>query len=156
MFGTNVASGLVSVKYLPSGVATAVENGSFVLLGGLDTNQREVFAGATPAVNSALDEVVLIASEEVNKKVKFDTLDQFINEAGAVCRGYRLHKGDIFSITADAFTTAVTPTVGTSILELKADVKGVVVNTPTSGSTKVADLIAIEADGPVTWYVFQV
>lgn len=156
MFGTDVATGLVSVKYLPATVATAIENGSFVALGGYVTGEREVYTGTTPAANAELDTVALIASEEVNKAVKFDTLDQFINAAGAICRGYRLHKGDIFSLTADAFTTAVTPAAGTSILELSGAAKGAVVNSPTASTTKVADLIAIETNGATTWYVFQV
>lgn len=156
MFGTIVATGTASAKYLPSDVATEIDNGCFVVLGDYIIGEREVRKATTPAANSAA--VALVASEEVDKTKKFDTLADFTNKAGSVLRCYVLHTGDEFSITADAFTKedGVTPTVGTSILEAAASVKGSLVNTPTASTTKIADLIAIEQDGPVTWYVFRV
>lgn len=158
MFGTTVATGTASAKYLPGNVATEIDNGCFVVLGDYVTDEREVRVATTPAANSDLGSLALVASEEVVKTKKYDTLGEFTNVAGSVVRTYILHAGDEFSITADAFTkdSSLTPTVGTSILEAQAGVKGLMVNSPTASSTKIASLIAIETDGPVTWYVFRV
>lgn len=156
MFGTVVATGTASAKYLPSSTATAIDNGCFVVLGGYVSGEREVRTATTPAADSALATLALVASEEIDKTKKFDTLADFTNAAGSVIRTYVLHAGDEFSITADAFETSITPTPGTSILEAQAGVKGLLVNSPTASSTKIADLVAVETDGPVTWYVFRV
>ena len=156
MLGTIEGSYLVSFKYEPSNTPTAIDNGNFVAIGGLKDGEREVRTAGTPAVDTALDNLVLVASEEVDKSKKYTAPSEFSNEAGAICRGYRLHKHDIFSLTADCFTTAITPTVGTSILEAAAAAKGVLVNSATSGSTQIGKLIAIEMQGATKWFVFEV
>jgi len=158
MLGTIEGSYLVSFKYEPSNVATAIDNGNFCVPGALKTGEREVRTAATPAVDSALDSLVLVASEEVDASKKYTNPADFENKAGAVCRGYRLHKHDIFSLTADAFsnTGSITPTVGTSLLEAKANAKADLVNSLTSGSTQIAKLIAIEMQGATKWFVFEV
>ena len=158
MAGTNVASYCISVRYAPSGTATAIDNGNFAVPAGLVTGEREIYTASTPAANSALDALVLIASEPIDKKKKYNADGDFENAAGATCRAYRLHKGDIFSLSADAFTLGdgVTPTVGTSILEAQAGAKGLLVNSGTSGSTKIASLIAKETFDGVALFVFQV
>lgn len=158
MQGTVDGAALVSVKYSPSNTDTAIDNGNFCVPGAYATGEREVRLGATPAANTALSALVLIASEEVVKTTKYNTLGEFYNEAGKVARGYKLISGNEFSLTADAFTTgdSVTPTVGTSILEAQAGIKGLLVNSATSGSTKIADLVAIEDEGATKWYVFRI
>lgn len=153
MHGTVFGADLVSVR-----VATAIDNGNFCVPGAYETGAREVRAAATPAANSALASLVLVASEEVITDKKYDTLADFYNEVGTIARGYKLNVGDMFSLSADAFETksGVTATVGTSILEAQAKTKGLLVNSATSGSTKIADLVAIETEGDITWYVFRV
>lgn len=158
MQGTHDGANLVSVRYAPSNVKTAIDNGNFVVVGNLETGEREVRVGTTPAANTPLKNLALIASEEVDNTKKYDTLADFQNKAGAICRGYRPETNHIFSLTADAFEIGdgVTPTVGTSVLEAQAKTKAKLTASLTSGSTKIADLIAIETQGTVTWYVFQV
>lgn len=158
MHGTTFPGALVSVRYAPSNVKTAIDNGNFVVFGNYETGEREVRVGTTPAANTPLNKLCLIASEEVDKTVKADLLVNFENVAGAICRGYKLFPGDFFALTADCFTkaSAVTATVNTSILEAQASTKGALVNSLTAGSTKIATLRAIEVDGPVTWYVFEI
>lgn len=158
MHGTVYGGGLVSVKYAPSGTNTAIDNGNFCVPGAYIEGEREVRAGATPAANTPLGSLVLIASEEVNKDKKYNSLADFENKAGDICRGYTLETGEYFSLTADCFEKGsdVTPTVGTSILEAQAKTKGLLVNAATSGSTKIASLVAIETQGATTWYVFRV
>jgi len=159
MFGTDNRAGLVSIKYLPlddtTPVPTAIENGNVLKVGALVTGEREVFAGTAPAANTPLNEVVLIATPEVMYDERKHSLDEFINEAGAICRGYAFHSGDIFSVTKDALAGAATPAVG-NIVELKADTKLNVVSEATSQSTVVGKIIAIDVVGPFTYYAIKV
>ena len=60
--GTVFGGDLVSVKYQPSGKDTEIDNGNFVKVGALISGEREVHTGSTPAANTALSDIVLIAS----------------------------------------------------------------------------------------------
>jgi len=82
-------------------------------------------------------------------------LDEFINEAGRACRGYRLHKGDIFSVTKDALDGVAAPAIG-NVVELKAGTKLNVAASATAGSTQVGKIIAIDVVGRYTYYVILV
>lgn len=155
MFATDTRAGLVSVRYQPSDVKTAIENGNVVKLGALETGSREVYKGATPAKNDALNTIVLIASPEVMYDDHKHNLHDFINEAGAIARGYHLHANDIFSVTKDALDGVAEPAVG-NIVELKAGTKLNVATTLTSGSTKVGEIIDINKVGPYTYYAIEV
>lgn len=144
MSGTKQPADLVSVKYQVSSVDTAIENGNVALVGALATGEREVYLASAPAADSALNDIVLIATPELNYDERLKNLNQFRNEAGEIARGYRLRSGNIFSVTAEGLT-ATTPAVG-NIVELQAGTKLKVVATLTSGSTKVGTIIAIEGD----------
>jgi hypothetical protein len=144
MSGTKQPADLVSIKYQVSSVDTAIENGNVALVGALGTGEREVYLASAPAVDSALEGVVLVATPELNYDERLKNLNQFKNEAGEIARGYRLRSGNVFSVTAEALT-ATTPAVG-NIVELQADTKLKVVSSLTSGSTKVGTVIAIEGD----------
>lgn len=155
MFGTDVRAGLVSIKYIVGGAETAIENGNVLKVGALMAGEREIFAGAAPAANDALNEIVLIASPEVMYDERKRNLDEFINEAGKPCRGYRLHNGDIFSVTKDALDGVAAPAVG-NVVELKAGTKLNVAATATSGSTVVGKIIAVDVVGRYTYYAILV
>lgn len=155
MFGTDVRAGLVSIKYIVDGAETAIENGNVLKVGALMAGEREIFAGAAPAANDALNEIVLIASPEVMYDERKRNLDEFINEAGKACRGYRLHNGDIFSVTKDALDGVDAPAVG-NVVELKAGTKLNVAATATSGSTVVGKIIAVDVVGRYTYYAILV
>lgn len=144
MSGTKQPADLVSIKYQVSSVDTAIENGNVALVGALGTGEREVYLASAPTATSALEDVVLVATPELNYDERLKNLNQFRNEAGEIARGYRLRSGNIFSVTAEALT-ASTPAVG-NIVELQAGTKLKVVATLTSGSTKVGTVIAIEGD----------
>ena len=158
MSGIFDGADLVTLRYKVAGAETAIDNGCFCTVGAFEDKQREVRAAGTPEADSALDSLALIASEEVDKSKKYGALADFENKAGALLRGYKLRKGHFFSLSAEAFDKAesVVPTVGTSILEAQAGVKGKLVNSATSGSTKIADLVRIEQAGSVTLYVFEI
>lgn len=156
MQGTDVREGLVSIEYLASGTTpTAIENGNVLKVGGLMTGEREIRVGTAVAANTPLKEVVLVASPEVNYDPLHPGLDEFINAAGMPARGYRLHSGDIFSVTKDALAGAETPAVG-NVVELAAGTKLSVAASATANSTVVGSIIAIETVGKYTYYVIQV
>lgn len=161
LMGTDVRSMLETVKYMGSGsTATAIENGCVVKIDGAlladsdGSTKREIKKGVTPAATSSLDEIVLIATPEVMYEPLKKNLDEFINEAGALCRGYHLHSGDIFSVTADAFANS-NPAVE-QVVELKAAVKLNNVASATNGSTVIGKIIAVDTTKRYTYYVIQV
>jgi hypothetical protein len=162
LMGTDVRSMLESVKYMGSGsTETAIDNGNVVKVDGtLMTGEREIKKGVTPAATDALDSIVLIATPEVMYDERKRNLDEFRNDAGKICRGYHLHSGDIFSVTADAVafnTNESTDGKVGSVVELKADIKlNIKTGSATSGSTVVGSVIAIDVVGRYTYYVIQV
>ena len=161
MAGTDVRSLLESVKYMGAGsTPTAIDNGNVVLLNGLMDGEREIMKGVTPAANSALANIVLIACPEVPYDERIKNLDGYTNPAGKILRGYHLHSKDIFSVTADALAFATNETtdgkVG-SIVELKADTKlNVKTGSATVDSTVVGKVIAVEQTVRYKYYVIQV
>lgn len=155
MEGTGDRNSLVSIKYIVSTTPTAIENGNVLKRGALISGEREVFAGSVPAAGDALEDIVLVATPEVMYDERLRNLDDFINEAGKICRAYHLRKGDIFSVTKEALAGAETPAVG-NIVELKADTKLNVVASLTADSTQVGKIIAIDVVGKYTYYVILV
>lgn len=148
MSATKDASLLKSAKYLVSTTETTIENGNVVALDGLLDGHREVFKATTPAVNSTFYGIVS-TPELMYDETPRKGLADFANEAGAIIRVTIPTKGDIFSVTAEAFST--TPSVG-NLVELQANTKLKAVATATSGSTQVGKIIA--KDG--AFYVIQV
>lgn len=155
MFATDNRAGLVSVRYQPSDVKTEIQNGNVVKLGALETGSREIYKGAAVAANTPINEVVLIASPEVMYDEHKHNLDDFINVAGAVARGYHLHSGDIFSVTKEALDGVASPAVG-NVVELKAGTKLNVAASATSGATQVGKIIDKNVVGRYTYFVIEV
>lgn len=157
MYGTDVRTGLVSIQYMGADGATptAIENGNVLKVGALKAGEREVYVGGAVAASDKVSDIVLIASPEVMYDERKRNFDEFINEAGKNCRGYRLHSGDIFSVTKDALDGATTPAVG-NIVELKAGTKLNVATTATTGSTVVGKIIAVDVVGRYTYYAIKV
>lgn len=157
MAGTDVRGQLVSVKYMGADGATptAIENGNVLKIGALMTGEREIYIGGAVAANDKIDDVVLIASPEVVYDERKRNLDDFVNEAGKACRGYHIHSGDTFSVTAEALSGTGTPAVG-NIVELAAGTKLAFVASATTGSTKVGRIIAVDVVGRYTYYAIKV
>ena len=155
--GTDVRSQLVSVKYMGANgtTPTAIENGNVLKIGALMSGEREIYVGGAVAANTKLEDVVLIASPEVMYDERKRNLDEFINEAGKTCRGYHFHKGDSFSVTAEALSGTGTPAVG-NIVELAAGTKLAFAASATASTTQVGRIIAIETAGRYTYYVVKV
>ena len=121
----------------------------------LMTGEREVFKGGAVAAGDDLKDVVLVATPEVMYDERLRNLDDFINEAGKIARAYRLHKGDIFSVTKPALDGVSSPSVG-DVVELKAGTKLNVAASATANSTQVGKIIAIDVVGRYTYYVILV
>lgn len=144
MSGTTLGKNLVSAKY-----EGAIENGNIVVIGDLLEGEREVRKATTPAVNSALRNLALVATPEVVKEKAYHTLAEFKNEDGDIIRAYRLISGDMFSVTAEALDG--TAEVG-SVVEAQASTKMKVVAEATEGSTVIGKVIALEGE----WIVIEV
>lgn len=157
MYGTDVRAALTSVKYMGADgdTPTEIENGSVLKVGKLLDGEREVHIGSNVAANDNITDVVLVASPEVPYDERKKNLDEFINEAGRPCRGYRLHSGDTFSATKEAFSGKATPVVG-DIVELAAGTKLNIAGSATENSTVVGSIIDIESTGRYTYYVVEV
>lgn len=151
--GTKDPSQLKSVRYMGSGsTETAIENGNVVVLGDL-TADREVYKALTPAASNVLDDLYLIASVEMNYDERKKNLNEFRNEVGKTARVYKLHAGDEFGATAEAFTG--TPKVGDFAL-IQASTKLKASTAHTAGANAIGKFIAIETVGAETYYVIRV
>lgn len=161
MFGTDNRVGLASAKYLGSGsTATAIENGNVVKLVELltidstaQTYEREIYKAVTPAASDDLGVIALVATPEVMYDETKKDLDQFRNEAGDIVRVYRLHSGDIFSVTAEAIQGTA---ARGSVIELQAGTKLKAVSSATNGSTVVGKCIEVAPAGKYMFYVIEV
>lgn len=162
MAGTVDPAKLRTAKYFVSTTATAINNGCVVKLDGILLNasstidNREVWKAVAPAANDALKNVVLVATPELMYESEKVGLDQFRNPAGGLLRGYVMCENDIFSVTSDAVTTSLNPVVAGSVVELQADPKLKIVESLTSGSTKVGEVIQVEQVGSKKYYVIRV
>ena len=151
LFGTDVRSGLVSIKYMGDDgeTPTEIENGNVLKVGDLMDDEREIFIGSAPSSSDALEDIVLIASPEILYDEHLHNLDDFINEADMPARGYRLHSGDIFSVTAEALDG--TPALGSSVTiadgtQLAVDGTG----------TEIGTIIAEDTTSRYTYFAIRV
>lgn len=154
MFGTDNRAGLISVKYMGADgeTPTAIENGCVVNVVGLMEGEREVYRGITPKGREKKEQIAIIATPEMMYDEHKHDLDEFINEAGKICRAYRPHSGDIFSVTIDALTHRADVAVGDAV-SVDEGVKLVVSD---SADTPLGTVIAIDQVGKYTYYVIQV
>lgn len=134
MMGTHIPSMLVNMK-----LAAEVDNGNVVAIGALADGEKEAFVASKPTVTTPLTGVALIAAPELFTDERIKNLDQWVNEAGKIVRGYRLHTGDEFGLTADGFDG--TPAIGNAV-ELQASYKLKTVASATASSTQVGTIIA--------------
>ena len=79
-----------------------VDNGSLVLIGDYDTNEREVRKVTLPTPSSKIENLGIVASPElIYDESTYHGLEDFYNEAGKECTVFRFHANDIFSVTFD-------------------------------------------------------
>lgn len=155
MSGTNVNAGLRSFKYMGAGsTATDIDNGCVVKLDGiLDANEREVWKAVTPAANTPLNQLAIVATPELHYDERKHALKEFYNAAGKICRGYTPHSRDIFSVTAEALDGVTASTAVGAGVELQASVK---LKVNASAASPIGKLIAIEDIKGVKFYVIEI
>ena len=158
LYGTDVGVNLVSAKYMGSGdIPTEIDNGNVLKVEALMEGEREVRKATTPAANTPIEEIVLVATPEVMYDERIKNLHEFYNKAGQIVRGYFLHTHDYFGVTKEALDTTAkdSPAVGDTV-ELMAGVKLKVVASATEESTTIGKIAAVEQAGRYTYYVVEV
>lgn len=121
MSGTKQPADIVSLHFYTAETANntttytpaAVENGVIAKLLGYEDGEREIYRAVAATNSDDLNDCVVIATPEVMYDERKHNLDEFINEAGKICRGYILRSRNIFSVTADGLGTA--PTKGQKV-----------------------------------------
>ena len=152
MHGTDNRADLVSIKYMGANgkTPTAIDNGNVLKAGAL--LRAHVRSGRSAvSTDTALNDIVLVASPEVMYDERKRNLEDYENAAGKVCRGYRLRSGDIFSVTAEAFS--VTPSTSHKVVELAAGTK---LKPAATATSPIGDIIAVETVGRYTYYVIRI
>lgn len=149
--GTDVAADLVSLRvYDTDDNQIAVENGTIVELKGYEEGQREVMKAVLATASSKVEDCAIVASEEVMYDERKKNLDEFVNEAGAICRGYIPRSRNIYSITKEGFVGATAPTEVGAKVGLGADGK------LNAAGTGYGTVMAIEIAGRYTYYVIKI
>ena len=155
MWGTDVRSGMVSFL-----VPADIDNGCVVTLGGLagsTTKEREVYVAAQPTASDDFDAIVLVATPEVNTIPGTYAMENFVNKKDSIARGYRLHKGDIFSVTAEALSASdIDAIAADDAVELQAGYKLNVASSATSGSTVIGKILDVEMVSGKKYFVVEV
>lgn len=150
MHGTDSGVDLVSVRvYDASDEPIAVENGAIVELKEYEDGEREVWKGVLATASSKLSDCVVIGSEEVFYDERKKNLDEFINDAGSICRGYILRSRNMFSVTKEGLVGGTAPAKGDAV-GIGADGK---INASGSG---LGTTQAVEAAGRYTYYVIRI
>lgn len=148
--GTRDGARLVSFHFYSGNAKAAIENGNIVSIGALD--EPGVYKATAPTAKQALGKLALVAGVElIYDNHTYRNLDDYINEAGKEVRGYVLHSGDVFSVTAEAPSAA--PTDGTLGVEVQAGTKLKVVEALTDA---VAEYLGSDTQNGYTYYKFRV
>lgn len=152
MAGTTLGQYLVSLR-----VANEIDNGMLVAVGSLEAGQREVKAMAAIATTTTVGAIAVLGSEEVDKEASFDTVGGFTNKVGTIARGYILHDGGAYAVTAGAFDTGKIPVVGNTIYaKINTNLHTTDAKSGDDNNVKIGTCEAIETDGATTWYVIRI
>lgn len=146
-------SPIETIRYNNGTADAAIDNGRVLKLDSLLDGERNIFKAVAPAADTALAQVVLVASPELMYEAHKNALSDFENEAGSNARGRGFYNGMKFSVTTDAIDG--TAAVG-NVVELQAGVKLKTVKTATAGSTQIGRVIAIETSGSLEYAVIRV
>lgn len=116
MSGTKQPADLVSFRFYDAGGnAAEVENGAIVKLEGYEDGEREVMKAVAATAGADLNECAIAAGVEVMYDERKKNLDEYVNEAGKIVRGYILRSRNIFSVTPEGFVSGAVPTVGAEV-----------------------------------------
>jgi len=147
--GTDVGAYLGMGRYLGSDGATPTEidNGHVVKVGNLIDGERDLRVYTTPAANTPIDRIGIIATPERFYDGLTHGVKDYTNEEGLNLRTYLLTgmtSSSCFTVTVDGFEIAAgaTPEKGW-VAELMTGTKLKLVATATAGSTVVGRVIGI-------------
>lgn len=116
MSGTTQPADLVSLRFYDGSDEQAeVENGVIVKLQGYEDGEREVMKAVAAASTDDLNDCAIVAGVEVMYDERKKNLDEFINEAGSIVRGYIPRSRNIFSVTKEGFVGGVVPEKGDEV-----------------------------------------
>lgn len=148
--GTDVAADLVSFRvYDTSDNEISVENGTIVELKGYEDGEREVMKAVLATASSKMEDCAIVGTVEVMYDERKKNLDEFINEAGSICRGYIPRSRNMYSVTAEGFVGGTAPSVGGNV-GIGADGK------LDAAATGWGTCMAIEKAGRYTYYVIKI
>ena len=116
MSGTTQPADLVSLRFYDGSDEQAeVENGVIVKLQGYEDGEREIMKAVAAASTDDLNDCAIVAGVEVMYDERKKNLDEFINEAGSIVRGYIPRSRNIFSVTKEGFVGGVVPEKGAEV-----------------------------------------
>lgn len=116
MSGTTQPADLVSLRFYDGSDEQAeVENGVIVKLQGYEDGEREVMKAVAAASTDDLNDCAIVAGVEVMYDERKKNLDEFINEAGSIVRGYIPRSRNIFSVTKEGFVGGIVPEKGDEV-----------------------------------------
>lgn len=148
MSGENVFADMVSLRVVDgNGDPIAVENGTIVELGNLES--REVWTATVATDSSKLVNCVVVATPEGWYDRKRG-LDEFINPAGTIARGYRLRSNNLFAVTAEGFVSGTAPTTAGAAVGIGTGGK-----IAASGSG-LGTFVHTETQGRYTYYTIKI
>lgn len=114
--GTDVASAQVMCRvYDANNKPIEVENGTFVELKGYEDDNRDIRKAVLASATSKLADCAVIGSVEVLYDSTKKSLSDFINIAGAPCRGFLPIAREMFGVTKEAFVGATAPAKGATV-----------------------------------------
>lgn len=151
MSGTAQPADLVSLRFYDGeDEQAAVENGVIVKLQGYEDGEREVMKAIAASAGDDLNDCAIVAGVEVMYDERKKNLDEFINEAGSITRGYIPRSRNMFSVTKEGFVGGTVPSaVGTKV----GIGEGGKID---SAGTGLGTCVAIETAGRYTYYTIKI
>lgn len=150
MSGTIQSADLVSLRFYDNSNPANVENGVIVKLEGYEDGEREVMKAVAASSTDDLNDCAVVAGVEVMYDERKRNLDEYINEAGQIVRGYILRSRNMFSVTKEGFVNGTVPSsVGKAVgigTGGKIDAAG----------TGLGTCVAIETAGRYTYYTIRI
>lgn len=149
MSGTKQPADLVSLRFYDDSNPAEVENGVIVKLMGYEDGEREVMKAVAAKSGDDLNVCAIVAGVEVMYDERKRNLDEYVNEAGTIVRGYIPRSRNLFSVTAEGFVGGTVPKVGETV--------GIGANGKIAAkATGLGECVHIETAGRYTYYTIRI
>jgi hypothetical protein len=161
MAATKNPDKLFTVNYYVSDTRTAIQNGSIVTIGDLDSNTREAFKATAVSdvdasgVTVGAGKLFLIASPEYLVRNEEDHVD-FTNPTTESARAYMLCYGDVFGVTKEGFYGTTQPTTTNKYVTLYADGNVLMTAVNSASNNKIGEFIGKQTIGGLEFYFIRV